>query len=261
MKALLSISKLAFREKLAYPKAVLWSGIFYIVILTVFINLWQQLYVNDTLYDFDFSFEEIVVYFVVSQIIISSLIKKSLPISLEVQKGDLAYKLVKPIYYVNYHLADMLGQLLWRGFFFTSLGFFYLTLFYDLPILSIGQVSIALLSILLGVLIDFFLNVIIGLFSFWFGDNYAVDWLYQKMLILFGGAMAPIDIFPDWLLRITDYLPFKHIIYLPTRFLLRPNPIDVCPIILSQCLWLFIAMCFTYFLFFFAQRKLSIQGG
>src|SRR5262245_30696934 len=52
------------------------------------------------------------------------------------------------------------------------------------------------------------LHVLIGLTAFWIGDVTPIFWISQKLLIVFGGLMLPLALYPIWMQQIAIVTPF-----------------------------------------------------
>ena len=72
-----------------------------------------------------------------------------------------------------------------------------------------------LVSAILGILIGSQLDLIVGILAFWFRYIWGLMMLKTALFSFFAGALIPISLFPDWLARISEFLPFKYMVYVP----------------------------------------------
>lgn len=259
----LSISIAAYKEEVAFKRSLFLSGIFFLTILVVFQNLWQQaLTSHETISLLGLDPRQIILYLVFSQIIIASTVNQSIEIMNEVKSGSIITKILLPIDFIHYSLFRMVGKFVFRCLYFSLLGFFILAVHHAWPLIGLFQLLLFFLSLLFGILIDFFIKISIGISSFWFEDITALNWLYHKLLVFLGGAVAPITFFPEAIQKLGSYLPFQYVIYLPTKiFILKELDPQVLSLIVKQFGWLAVVSLMAGLLYFFCKRKLQIQGG
>ena len=68
-----------------------------------------------------------------------------------------------------------------------------------------------------ALLLDAMIAVLIGLAAFFVEEVRPIHWIYSKLLMSVGGMFLPLDMFPEWLRRVSNWLPFRLIIYAPAR--------------------------------------------
>ena len=117
----------------------------------------------------------------------------------DVRRGDVAYKIARPVSYLGTKLAEGAGELVVR-----------------LALLGVAGVLAAWilgkgfpadprglwLALPVGLLASCVLllfQAAIGLSSFWVQDAQPVFWIWQKLAFVVGGLIIPLDIYPDWL--------------------------------------------------------------
>lgn len=57
----------------------------------------------------------------------------------------------------------------------------------------------------------------IGLLAFWTEDITGFYFIFDRLKWLLGGFLMPITLFPEWLQRIVEWLPFPLMIYRPAE--------------------------------------------
>lgn len=72
-----------------------------------------------------------------------------------------------------------------------------------------------ILSIVLAFLMNFYVNYLIGLTSFWLVQSNGIRSAFLLVSSIFSGALIPLSLFPDWLQTIQFFLPFQYIAYIP----------------------------------------------
>jgi ABC-2 type transport system permease protein len=73
----------------------------------------------------------------------------------------------------------------------------------------------AVISVALAFLINFYFNYILGMTSFWFVQADGVRRVVYLMSMFFSGALIPLAFFPDPLRAAQYFLPFQYTVYVP----------------------------------------------
>lgn len=83
---------------------------------------------------------------------------------------------------------------------------------------------LALCSILLAVLIYFFINIMFGVIAFWSRDVWAPRFLLMVVLEFATGAMFPLDMLPAWGRSLLEWTPFPYLLFNPLKIYLGQDP-------------------------------------
>lgn len=167
-----------------------------------------------------YSFQGIIQYFLIIQIISSFIFSRvGFDMTRDISKGDFANFLIKPVNYVILRMVHEISEnafrtLLGVGIFGTILFFF----FGGIPF-YFAKIPVAIISILLSYLINFFMVGIISLSSFWFTNTSRLLFIYFGILTILSGTLFPIDLFPEKFFEISRYLPFAYIFFFPTKLI------------------------------------------
>jgi ABC-2 type transport system permease protein len=86
---------------------------------------------------------------------------------------------------------------------------------------SLLTVGLFFFGIIMGYFIYFLLNLLVDLLSFWLLETFSLQNIRIAIVLFLSGIYIPLWYYPDWLLSILDYLPFKFIIYVPIAFYLE----------------------------------------
>lgn len=76
------------------------------------------------------------------------------------------------------------------------------------------------LSLIFSFLLGFYLEACMGLIGFWFLEVTSLTFIYMLMNFLLSGHMFPLDLLPDAIRGIVDFLPFKYLAYFPAAVFL-----------------------------------------
>jgi ABC-2 type transport system permease protein len=80
------------------------------------------------------------------------------------------------------------------------------------------------ISILLAIVIYFFINVIFGSLAFWTRDIWAPRFLLMVIMEIATGAMFPLDMLPIFWQKLFLMTPFPYLIYVPLKIYLGTDP-------------------------------------
>lgn len=154
--------------------------------------------------------------------------------------------------------------------FFTTLGnFLYKLKFQVLPILVIYILlfynlifrTISLKRFVLFIFV-YILSYIIALLSTVFIRINGVSELVNALLIIFGGGLLPLDLYPKLLLRISEVTPFYAVMYAPISIIVHDNDLGKVLFILGvQMFWLIILLIISKRLSQYVFNKFDIMGG
>ncbi len=135
--------------------------------------------------------------------------------------GEINNFLVKPVSLYKYMLTDdlswkILNLLTLAPFIFIACLFLLRgnSINYNLAIFSISLVTTAI-----SFLVSFNFSYLIGLFSFWIDEFWAIHNVKQVATTLLGGVILPYSFFPTWSNILLKYSPFPYMLTWPVRVL------------------------------------------
>ena len=77
-----------------------------------------------------------------------------------------------------------------------------------------------LVSLVMAFLIGFLVESLIGQISFWFLEVSSLLFIYMMLNYFLSGHMIPLDLLPEGVNRVVQYLPFKYLAYTPSAIML-----------------------------------------
>ncbi len=179
----------------------------------------------------------------------------------EVKSGLIAYSINRPYSYLLFQYCNFLGKSLPVIAARLIAGSIAALFFVGLPSTSPTALLAGTLLLIGGFTLDFFIGLSIGILSFWIEDSVALDMLYSKILLVLGGFLVPLSLFPPTLRSVLEYSPFSQLAYsagyLITHFQ-WPLFYRYCA---TQALWIAISWLCAYWLFKRGMRHVAINGG
>lgn len=155
----------------------------------------------------------------------------------DIRSGLIESRLLRPKSHVLLRFAEAMGQGFARMAALTACGAL-LLVFSDFPVPPLiwwpGVAFVLALAIVIGVL----LGIAMGLCVFWVGQVTPLQIVIQKLSFLFGGLMAPVTLYPDWLARISEATPFAAQMYWPATLAISPSPALFAQVLTWQLLWI-----------------------
>jgi ABC-2 type transport system permease protein len=224
MRKYLGLFKISFEQEFVYRlNFVMWRVRNILQILVAYF-LWTTLFIGRGEI-FGYNQNQILTYIfgvlIVRALVLSS---RAIDVSGEIASGDLTLTLLKPINFFKYWLTrDFSSKAL--NLFFAFFETLFLVLILRVPFFFQTNFSFLLLfsfSLILAILIFFFLTLLIDMFTFWVPE---MEWAGQFIFIVIiteflSGAIFPLDILPQALQKVIYLLPFPYLIFFPVQIYL-----------------------------------------
>ena len=263
MKKHIHIYKSELMSTLQYMLNILFRLINFILLIFIFMNLWNYVYSNPNELINGYSKNQMIWYVIVTEIIWGATDGRRYckKISDDVRSGNIAYMINKPYSYIGYAISSHLGETTIKTIIAMIVGFTIGLIFLNqFPTLSLLNIIIVLLSGILAVLINSLLVTFIGLISFIIEDSTPIFWLYSKMILVLG-VLFPIEYFPGILAHIMRYSPIYVTCYGPAKLFVDFSYSSAIEILISQIIYLGIAWSMCYALYKKGVKKLNVTGG
>jgi len=184
----------------------------------------------------------------------------------EIRDGTFSKYLLKPLNFLIYRLGGIFAWRTVRLIFF--LPFLLILLYFFIHQVNIFRLSwlnfIAfLVSLALAFFLQFLLKIILGLAAIWFTE---VGWLFFGFAVVssfLSGELIPLDLFPQGLIVINNWLPFKYMLYFPLSLgLNRVNGLQaISSGLLIQFFWCLLVYWLYRRVFKAGTKTYSAYGG
>ena len=251
---------ISLREQLAYLPGFLLKNIFFIMIIAIFYALWRVVFSGQPVIA-GFSMVQTLWYLTFTETIVLSLTRVWYDIQQEVRDGTLAYLMIRPHSYVAFKFCRSMGESLLRMITLLLEGFLLAYLLAGHLPGYLTALTAGLLLIILGIAMNTWFFIMIGLLAFWTEETSPFFMIYQKILFIFGGMFIPLEFFPEWLRGITIHTPFAYAVYWPARIMVGYSPSLFLQALAGQVAWIAGTVTGVFLLFRAAGKRLHIQGG
>jgi ABC-2 type transport system permease protein len=258
----LAIGRITLATQTAYVGEILIRTAFLAMVLYIFVQLWTVTYESMGRQTVSgFTVAQMIWYLVVTEAVMLSRPRVSREIDQDVRSGDVAYQLIRPYDYVLFRMAQYMGERLPRMGSCLAIGSA-LALLYVGPIdLSPAALLGAGLVLLLGAAVDFLGAVAVGLCAFWIEDTAPLQLLYDRAIMLLGGLLLPLELFPEWIAQILMALPFQLILYAPARIAVTGDLASLPTVLTQLAVTLVATLLLARGVFALATRRLHANGG
>ena len=255
------IAQTNMQNHIAYSSAFISEVLFYILIIFLFSQIWGTVFKSRQTNLAGYNRQQLIWYIIVTEFLALSSSRVFWQISEKIKTGAIAYELGRPYHYVLYQFANGLGfiglKCALNGLLGICLG---LIMAGPIRNFNIASLPLVLISLFSGLILHFFLHACIGLTAFWFEENTAFIWIYQKLSLILG-IMLPLDLMPVWLQNTAKYLPFTYIFYGPAKLFLNFNFDFFKQIISLQFIYLFFSVSLCFFIYRKGVKNVALNGG
>jgi ABC-2 type transport system permease protein len=127
---------------------------------------------------------------------------------------------------------------------------------------ELWRLVIGLPAVVLSAMIQFSIAYCFGLLTFWFLEIQGFVILSLAIETVLGGQMFPLDLMPDWVFRLAQYLPFYYQMYFPAAIF--TGRIDYALAVQGlgvQLLWVVALLLLNHFLWARGLRRHTAVGG
>ena len=254
------ITCVSLSNAVAYRASTLPRFFFYTLFIYVFMSLWRAIYREGSVHGYEYV--QIVWYLIMTEFIgfaCGTNIFNTM--NDEVKSGSIAYQLGRPTHYVFYQFANSMGQVLLNivsfGALATALGLIFVG---PLPMFQLVGLPPLILSMVLSIVLNYFLLMLIGLSSFVVEDNLAFYLIYQKCAFMLG-MFLPVEFLPNWLQPVAKNLPFSYVYWAPAKIFVDYSPELFLELLPRQAVWALCALAATLVSYHFCIRRLQVNGG
>jgi ABC-2 type transport system permease protein len=240
---------------------LLGRGVFYLLVITLLSAFWDQVAAErlpGTLASL-LPVGGLAVYIGVTEWIVLSVPSIHLRLEDDIRSGAIEAHLLRPVSYPWLRVSETCGGLLVR------LGALGVAGMVGLVVSRHAWPSPAIwccLCILgvLGGMVGVLTYALVGMCAFWVRRTTPIYLCVQKLSFLLGGLLAPLTLYPDWLLNIAENSPFAAQLYWPAVIVIAPTAATVSHALLMQVLWIAILAMLLAFIWRVGLKRVLRNG-
>lgn len=251
--------KYSFCQALLNRQYVIGKSILYVVATLIFINLWEVILVeHNSITPFSFNF--IAWYIAINELVVLGNAEIYSRISMDIQSGNIAYHLNKPVSYLSMAIVEGLGSTIAMLFILGSIAVAF-SYFYGIASPNIINIMMACASVIMASVVLLLIQALIGFLSYWMGDTFTLVLIMQKVMFVFGGLFVPLTVYPSWLQIIAKYTPFPYMLSHTASIAYSNSYGSIFFTLATLLLWIGIIFIAVLFSFRKLTRQLEIYGG
>lgn len=256
------VGYISARANLAYFGEVAARIIFLGVILFIFLRLWTVTYTETGSSILGgFTLAQMLWYLAMTEAITLSAPRVSEAVDEDVRTGSIAVQLLRPLYYPAYRLWTTLGERLVRFLLNAAVGAVIVLLFVGPIPFTVQGLAMFAVALPLAFILDFLGYFLVGIAAFWMEDTSGLRLIYSRFIMIAGGMLIPLELFPDAAQPILRLLPFASILYTPARLFVNPDPAYFVQAVTLQAIWVLIALIAVVAIYRVAVKKINGNGG
>lgn len=263
MRKYADLAIIGIKEHTAYLNSVWANFLAKIVYLYMQFALWNALFASNTDSNIPLSHDDTIKYIIVATILSTFMECDVIAwINNQIQSGDVANQLIRPIDYKYMIFAKHLGTSVARFVIYTLPLGILIAVFYHGELICKEQLVYGFISIILAYVIQFLYSLIIGLMAFWLIVTWPLNMLLAAIYKLLSGSWIPTAMFPELLTKINMFLPFRTIYAIPVTIITTPmSSKSICENISVQLVWVAVLLLVSEAVWIVGKKKLVVQGG
>ncbi|XEC96896.1 ABC transporter permease [Paenibacillus tarimensis] len=256
-----AVMLITLRHQLAYKADFLLRSVFLLLILFIFIQLWQAAYEGDSSRLIaGFSLKQIIWYLVFTEALTMAGPQLGMRVEEEVKNGEIAVRLTRPLSYTGFHYMCYTGEAYLRFAVHLAVGSVIATALIGPPSFGGGWAALLIMSIG-SFTVAYMLSMIVALCAFWVEETRGLEFVMQKLQFTVGGMLIPLDLMPEWLQRICLWLPFQAVLYFPAKIAVSYDSRLFAEFITIQWGWVILLSVLLAIMYRSGVRKLHVNGG
>ena len=263
MKKFYYLVRMTFLEKMAYTKAVWFNTIGTLVSIFSYYFLWKVVFMGENEL-VGFTMGEMITYVILSKVLSSQFAGGiNMQFAEWVYEGTIGTELLRPVTLFYTLFARRSGEfayfILWKGIPVSLISFFILR---GVGPAGAGEFLLFLISVLLALVILFYVEFMVGLASFYTLSMFGMAFTKTAVLSILSGGVVPLALFPEGVARVFGLLPFAGMVSVPLNIFLGKYGLEECMGYMGlQIFWCIVMGVLAHLLYHMVIRKVIVQGG
>jgi len=256
------VVKTSIKDSLVYRFDMAITLITAPISILVFYSLWSAIYKYSGVDVIrGFTLIQLISYYVLTWVIgIFSYSDIEDAISHQVRSGGITKELLKPL---NYLVSN----------FFITIGHRSFAMFIEIiPVFAIGFIffnirtsltylPFFLLSAIFAFILTYLLSALVGMTAFWLVQNRGIVKIKRVLINFLSGAVIPLTFFPLWFQKLSYFLPFQYLTFIPINIWLgKYTLIQTIQFLGLQLLWTAVFYMICFFVWKAAMKKVAAVG-
>lgn len=262
MKSLIVFTKASFKVFLTYRAHFIITTVVSLLYSILLFYLWHAIYQGNAIQAM--TFNEVFTYLVVGSLL-SNLFQTwaENDISYKILSGGIITDLLKPVDFQMKSIFSTLGFVLCNLVFTVFPSLIAILIFFNSHLSVNTHIGIFICAIILAYLINFHIDFMLGLFSFYSESIIGVSYVKSAIVLFMSGAILPFTFFPAAIRNILELLPFQAIYNIPLKILTNQSLsfLDCIRLLGIQLLWALVMIGAARWFYGSAIKRITINGG
>lgn len=254
------------KERIQFRFAFFMTIFTTLLYIVMYYMVWKAIYANST--SFPMNWDELITYVMVGQAVNMARLSPAerrplLTMGYRIVNGDIALDLLRPINLQSQRFVEAFSYFLTEILCVNIPVMLILIFFVDISVpSSLLSVLTFPVSLLIGFLIGFALNLVILTLAFWTRNIFGAQVAKRAIVDIFSGSLIPLMLYPDWFRVIVEHLPFKGMAYIPLSIWTgRVQGSAIFLALAEQLMWAVILYIIALIIWKKAMKIIVIQGG
>lgn len=184
-------------------------------------------------------------------------------ITSDIRDGTLSNYLLRPINYRVYNFCVKMASNISYSLVVLGVIIVFTLLFArDFFLPNLSYLFLFLIALCLSIILGFEITYLFSLSAFWTKENTGLSYCTDFFLPLLMGSIVPLDLFPTFIYRMVEYLPFKYLLYFPINiFLEKVSLKEICYGFIMQVMWIVVAHFIGEWIWQRGIKKYVAAGG
>lgn len=250
--------RVSFKQNL-FNKALLSGLVFFLFILLFIYNrLWEVIGIQDNTQGINAVY---IWYLLFAEMIILSSPRSDRILTDDIRSGTMAYYVNKPVSFFLMRYAENLGTMTVSFLIMGLVGGLITLLLTGQPPFSWPHFPVIVLMCWLSSAINVLFYSGIGLCALWLESTRTVGVAFERLAFIFGGAIFPLSIYPEWFVDIARWTPFYSVYYLSIRLVYDFSWNNLAEALALNIMWTTAIAGFVTFAYRRLNKKVNIYGG
>ena len=232
--------------------------LFLIILLFTYNRLWEVIGLEQDQIGLNATF---VWYLLFAEMIILSAPRSERILADDVKSGTMAYYINKPVSFFLMRYAEALGAMAVSYLSMGALGSLAALLLTEEPPFQWWQFPFIFIACGISSAINTLLYTAIGLSALWLENIRTLSMAVQRLAFIFGGAIFPLTIYPEWFVDIAQWTPFYAVYYLTIRLVYDFSWLNLGEACLLNFLWTSGIVAFIAYAYRKLNRRVNVYGG
>lgn len=235
-------------------------------IISPFIGLAIWLAISSSSTGLIYSSNELIIYFILAALInILTSTWGAYFIGARIKRGEFSNYLLKPTSFVYEWISNNLVEKVYKIVILFILIFFFIILTGGIPVsfyTNYQLIFLAILSIIMGGMINFILDLFIGISAFWLDEIEVINGINKTLGNLFSGKIIPLVFLPGFIGSFVIYLPYRYLISFPIEIILgKLSWEQIFFGFFIETIWLVCLYLLYKLIYFFGVKNYQSFGG